>query len=229
MATAIRKHARDFVAIAFLLIVGLARRLLDRPGAAPADPDPRGAALRAQGRVRDRAGGRPGAGADAARRRRQGRRRRRRRARGRQGASSPSASTATTCRSTRTRRSCCARRPASRTCSSRWTRAPEAAGEIEEGGTVPLANTAPDVNLDEILGALDSDTQAYLRMLLTGAGKGLDGRGKDLGKVLGSLGPINRRLPQAQLRGREAQGEPAAPGHQLQPADRGGRHRPTTT
>ena len=40
------------------------------------------------------------------------------------------------------------------------------AGEVEEGGTIPLANTAPDVNLDEILDALDTDTQAYLRLLL---------------------------------------------------------------
>lgn len=67
-------------------------------------------------------------------------------------------------------------------------------GAIPEGGTVPLANTAPDVNLDELLGALDSDTQAYLRLLLVGAGKGLDGRGKDLGKVLGSLGPLTKDL-----------------------------------
>jgi phospholipid/cholesterol/gamma-HCH transport system substrate-binding protein len=66
------------------------------------------------------------------------------------------------------------------------------AGEVEEGGTIALENTAPDVNLDEILEALDSDTQAYLQLLLTGAGQGLDGRGRDLGKVLGSLGPINR-------------------------------------
>lgn len=68
------------------------------------------------------------------------------------------------------------------------------AGEIEEGGTVPLENTAPDVNLDELLTALDSDTQAYLRLLLSGASGALDGRGKDLGKVLGSLGPITRDL-----------------------------------
>jgi phospholipid/cholesterol/gamma-HCH transport system substrate-binding protein len=68
------------------------------------------------------------------------------------------------------------------------------AGAIEEGGTVPLANTAPDVNLDELLGALDSDTQAYLRLLLVGAGKGLQGRDKDLGKVLGSLGPLTKDL-----------------------------------
>ncbi|HKJ35952.1 MAG TPA: MlaD family protein [Solirubrobacterales bacterium] len=66
------------------------------------------------------------------------------------------------------------------------------AGEIEEGGTVPLGNTAPDVNLDEILDALDGDTQAYLRVLLTGAGRGLEDRGDDLGRVLGSLGPITK-------------------------------------
>ena len=72
------------------------------------------------------------------------------------------------------------------------------AGEYEEGDTIPLANTAPDVNLDEILAALDADTQAYLKLLLVGAGKGLDGRDKDLGKLLGGLGPINHDLAQAQ-------------------------------
>jgi phospholipid/cholesterol/gamma-HCH transport system substrate-binding protein len=44
-----------------------------------------------------------------------------------------------------------------------------AAGDYEEGDTIPAANTAPDVNLDEILAALDSDTQAYLKLLLIGA------------------------------------------------------------
>ena len=67
-------------------------------------------------------------------------------------------------------------------------------GEIEEGDTVPLANTAPDVPLDQVLEALDSDNQAYLRAILVGAGQGLEGRGKDLGRILGSLGPINRDL-----------------------------------
>lgn len=69
-----------------------------------------------------------------------------------------------------------------------------AAGEVEEGEVLPVSNTAPDVNLDEILAALDDDTQAYLRLLVVGAGKGLDGRDRDLGRVLGSLGPINRQL-----------------------------------
>ena len=67
-------------------------------------------------------------------------------------------------------------------------------GEIEEGDTVPLTNTAPDVPLDRILEVLDGDNQAYLRAILVGAGQGLDGRGKDLGRILGSLGPINRDL-----------------------------------
>ena len=70
----------------------------------------------------------------------------------------------------------------------------KAAGEFEEGDMVTVANTAPDVNLDEILEALDSDTQAYLRLLLVGAGKGLDGRDEELGALLGSVGPINRDL-----------------------------------
>jgi phospholipid/cholesterol/gamma-HCH transport system substrate-binding protein len=67
-------------------------------------------------------------------------------------------------------------------------------GDIPEGYTIPASNTAPDVNLDEILQALDGDSQAYLRLLLVGAGKGLDGRDEDLGKLLGGLGPINDDL-----------------------------------
>jgi len=70
----------------------------------------------------------------------------------------------------------------------------KAAGEFEEGETVAVSNTAPDVNLDEVLEALDSDTQAYLQILLVGAGKGLEGRDKDLGELMGGLGPINKSL-----------------------------------
>src|SRR5215203_386888 len=66
--------------------------------------------------------------------------------------------------------------------------------EFQNGDTVPLANTAPDTNVDEVLAALDTDTRAYLRLLLTQGGQGLNDRGQDLGKLLGSLGPINRGL-----------------------------------
>ncbi len=66
------------------------------------------------------------------------------------------------------------------------------AGEVDDGGMIQLANTAPDVNLDEVLGALDSDTQAYLRLLLVSGGQAVDGQGKNLGRVLGSLGPLTK-------------------------------------
>ena len=42
----------------------------------------------------------------------------------------------------------------------------KSAGKLPEGGHVRLANTLPDVNPDEILAELDSDTRAYLRVLL---------------------------------------------------------------
>ena len=66
--------------------------------------------------------------------------------------------------------------------------------EFQDGGTISVGNTAPDTNVDQVLAALDGDTRAYLRLLLVGGGQGLNGRGKDLGKLLGSLGPINRGL-----------------------------------
>jgi phospholipid/cholesterol/gamma-HCH transport system substrate-binding protein len=72
----------------------------------------------------------------------------------------------------------------------------KSAGKFNDGDTIPLANTAPEVNLDEILQALDSDTQAYLRTLIVGVGQGLKGQSKNLGRVLGGLGPINRELAQ---------------------------------
>jgi len=70
----------------------------------------------------------------------------------------------------------------------------EDAGVIEEGGAVPLANTAPDVNVDEILAGLDADSRAYLRLLVSGLGQGLDGRSEEIGGALAELGPINRDL-----------------------------------
>ena len=70
----------------------------------------------------------------------------------------------------------------------------KSAGEYEEGEVVSMANTAPDVNFHDILSALDGETRSYLRLLLVGAGEGLEGRDRELGKLLGSLGPINRNM-----------------------------------
>ena len=49
------------------------------------------------------------------------------------------------------------------------------AGALPEGGTIPVEATAPDVNLDETLSSLDSDTRAYLVLLVNGGGQGLSG------------------------------------------------------
>ncbi|MBI2692260.1 MAG: MCE family protein [Solirubrobacterales bacterium] len=54
------------------------------------------------------------------------------------------------------------------------------AGKIEEGGTVPQANTKPTVNFDEFLSVLDADTRDYLQNLLAAAGQGLDGQASNL-------------------------------------------------
>jgi phospholipid/cholesterol/gamma-HCH transport system substrate-binding protein len=60
--------------------------------------------------------------------------------------------------------------------------------------TIPIAATAPDVNPDEILAELDSDTRDYLKLLIGDAGRGLDGRGADLREVLRRFEPTHRDL-----------------------------------
>ena len=44
----------------------------------------------------------------------------------------------------------------------------QAAGAIPNGGTLPVANTSPDINVEEILSSLDVDTRNYLLLLLAG-------------------------------------------------------------
>jgi phospholipid/cholesterol/gamma-HCH transport system substrate-binding protein len=48
------------------------------------------------------------------------------------------------------------------------------AGSLPENGTVPVSNTLPDVNADEVLAQLDSDTRAYLSILLNAGGTAFD-------------------------------------------------------
>jgi phospholipid/cholesterol/gamma-HCH transport system substrate-binding protein len=65
---------------------------------------------------------------------------------------------------------------------------------LEAGGHIPVANTLPDVDPDEIYAALDSDTRPYLKLLVSGAGKGLAGRGQDLREVFRRFEPVHRDL-----------------------------------
>ena len=65
----------------------------------------------------------------------------------------------------------------------------------QPGYTIPVANTLPDVNVDEILSSLDADTRAYLTLLINGAGHGLsDGGGSELAQVLERFEPTHRDL-----------------------------------
>ncbi len=65
---------------------------------------------------------------------------------------------------------------------------------VKEGFTIPIANTTTDVDLDEILSALDSRTRDYITLLANGAGEGLRGRGADLAAVFERFGPTVRDL-----------------------------------
>ena len=67
---------------------------------------------------------------------------------------------------------------------------------LDEGERIPVSNTLPDVDPDEIYEALDQDTRPYLRLLVSGAGKGLAGRGGDLREVFRRFEPLHRDLAQ---------------------------------
>jgi phospholipid/cholesterol/gamma-HCH transport system substrate-binding protein len=71
---------------------------------------------------------------------------------------------------------------------------------LKSGATIPVSNTAPDVNPDEFLSSLDADTRQYLELLINGGGKGLANHGNDLNALFKVLTPTNqdlKRLTQA--------------------------------
>ena len=47
-----------------------------------------------------------------------------------------------------------------------------ASGRLPSGATVPIAQTAPNINFDQFLAGLDAETRIYLQELLAGAGEG---------------------------------------------------------
>jgi phospholipid/cholesterol/gamma-HCH transport system substrate-binding protein len=51
------------------------------------------------------------------------------------------------------------------------------AGRVPEGGTLGIASTQPDIDVDQILGSLDADTRTYLLLLLSGGAQAFDGKG----------------------------------------------------
>jgi phospholipid/cholesterol/gamma-HCH transport system substrate-binding protein len=71
-----------------------------------------------------------------------------------------------------------------------------AAGALPEGETIPIQNTAPDVNLDEVLSSLDADTRTYLQILVTSGGEAFGNKGysADLRETFKRFEPTNRDL-----------------------------------
>ncbi|MFL5895319.1 MAG: MlaD family protein [Thermoleophilaceae bacterium] len=77
----------------------------------------------------------------------------------------------------------------------------KAAGALRSGGTIPASNTLPDVNPDEILAQLDSDTRAYLEILLGAGGEAFTDKpghagqaSADLRQTFKRFEPTNRDL-----------------------------------
>src|SRR5215216_4310186 len=73
----------------------------------------------------------------------------------------------------------------------------ESTPEVDEGSTVPLASTQPQVNPDEVLAALDADTQQFLKLLLANGAEALDpdqGRDVKLSNALRRLDPFARDI-----------------------------------
>ena len=58
---------------------------------------------------------------------------------------------------------------------------------LPHGATLPIASTTSPVELDELFAALDADSRDYLTALTSGLGRGTQGRGPDIRRMMRSL------------------------------------------
>src|SRR6185437_2324200 len=68
------------------------------------------------------------------------------------------------------------------------------AGKLPSGATLPLSQTAPNINFDEFLSSLDAETRAYLQELLAGAGEGFKNNGRAFAATLKRFDPLAREV-----------------------------------
>jgi phospholipid/cholesterol/gamma-HCH transport system substrate-binding protein len=70
----------------------------------------------------------------------------------------------------------------------------EQAGAVKEGEAIPVSQTSPDVNLDEVLSSLDTDTRSYLTVLITAGGEAFKqpGYSSDLRETFKRFEPTSR-------------------------------------
>jgi phospholipid/cholesterol/gamma-HCH transport system substrate-binding protein len=68
------------------------------------------------------------------------------------------------------------------------------AGALPSGGTVPVVNTLPDVNPDEVLSVLDADTRSYLQILLGAGGQAFTDKPGHKGETAAALRQTFKRF-----------------------------------
>lgn len=66
--------------------------------------------------------------------------------------------------------------------------------EMEEGDMISLAATERNINPDEFLAALDGDTRAYLKLLVQGGSQGLADNGEEASAVFRRFSPLAKYL-----------------------------------
>jgi phospholipid/cholesterol/gamma-HCH transport system substrate-binding protein len=71
-----------------------------------------------------------------------------------------------------------------------------ATGRLPSGSTVPISQTAPNIDFDQFLAGLDAETRVYLRALLAGAGEGFNHNGKAFSATLKRFYPLARDITQ---------------------------------
>jgi len=69
-----------------------------------------------------------------------------------------------------------------------------AAGRLRSGEVIPVSQTAPNVNFDEFLAALDAETRAYLQELLAGLGEGFKNNSRAASATFKRFDPTARYL-----------------------------------
>lgn len=82
-----------------------------------------------------------------------------------------------------------------------------AAGRVPSGYVIPVAQTAPDANLEELLDALDGESRAALQQLLAGVGIGLNGNSENLSATFKRFAPLAHELAEIGREVDKRQGE----------------------
>jgi phospholipid/cholesterol/gamma-HCH transport system substrate-binding protein len=65
-------------------------------------------------------------------------------------------------------------------------------GRLQSGAVIPISQTTPNVNFDQFLASLDTETRAYLQELLAAAAEGLHGNGANLSAAFKRFDPLAR-------------------------------------